>query len=220
MNCALIDNSSVSGKTLSEQREIERRPNLSMLALVSFASSFALARTFTILNPRTVFETSGFHIHHFWYGIVMLAVGGWLGISYNEPRIDRIAAIIFGAGGGLIGDEVGILVTFQSESYWAGISYTLIIIVLAFASILVLLNKYSRTILKEFGEFSSSRGSFYFAVFLAAISIAFLIDTNDPTIIAVTSTLIIVACITILVFFIQTIQRKLNRRRRIQNTSP
>jgi len=190
-----------------------------MLALVSFASSFALARAFTILNPRVVFETSGFHIHHFWYGIVMLAVGGWLGISYNEPRIGRIAAIMFGAGGGLIGDEIGILLTFQSESYWAGISYTFITIVLAFASMLALLNKYSRIILTEFGEFSSRRGSFYFAVFLAAISVAFLIDTTDPTIIAVTTILTIVACITILAFFTQAIRRKLDRRRRIENTS-
>jgi hypothetical protein len=45
----------------------------------------------------------------------MLAVGGWLGISYNNPRVDRVAAIIFGAGGGLIGDEAEILLTFKRQ---------------------------------------------------------------------------------------------------------
>jgi len=142
----------------------------------------------------------------------MLAVGGWLGISYNEPRIDRIAAIIFGAGGGLIGDEVGILLTFEGENYWAGISYTFAILILAIASILALINKYSRTILREFREFSSSKGSFYFAVFLAAISIAFLIDTNNPVVITVTGLLTTVACITILAFLVQRIRKWLNRR--------
>jgi len=74
----------------------------------------------------------------------------WLGISYNDPRVDRVAAIILGSGGGLTGDEAGILLTLDSNNYWAGVSYTFIIIFLASASILVLLNKYSRTVLKEF----------------------------------------------------------------------
>jgi hypothetical protein len=148
----------------------------------------------------------------------MLAIGGWLGISYNNPRIDRLAAIIFGAGGGLIGDEAGILLTFQSKNYWAGMTYTLITTLLASASILVLLNKYSRTILKEFKEFSSSRGGFYMAVFLAIISTAFLIDTTDPTVIAVTSLLTTVACVTIMAFLIQRIRERLNRGKRPESS--
>ncbi len=148
----------------TEDKGIEGRPSLSVLALISFALSFGIARLFTILNPL-VLRPSGFHIHHFWFGILMLAIGGWLGISYNDRRIDRIAAIIFGAGGGLIGDEVGILLTFRGENYWTGISYTFIIILLALASILVLVNKYSKVIMKELSEFSASRAGFYFAVF-------------------------------------------------------
>ena len=141
----------------------------------------------------------------------MLAVGGWLGISYNEPRIDRIAAIIFGAGGGLIGDEIGILMTFKGENYWASISYSFAILILAVASMLVLVNKYSRTILREFREFSSSRGSFYSAVFVAVISIAFLIDTSDPLVIVVTSVSSAVAITVILAFLVQGIRKLLNR---------
>lgn len=198
--------------------KIERRPNLSAVALVSFALSFAVARTFTTLSPHVILSPSGFHVHHFWYGIVMLAVGGWLGISYNDPRVDRVAAIIFGAGGGLIGDEAGILLTLRSNNYWAGASYTFIIIFLASASMLVLLNKYSRTVLKEFKEFSSSRGSFYLAVFVAVISTAFLLDTDDPTVIAVASLLTIVAWVTILAFLIQGIRGRLSRRQETESS--
>jgi hypothetical protein len=185
------------------------------VALVSFALSFAAARTFTILSPHAILYPSGLHVHHFWYGIIMLAVGGWLGISYNDPRIDRIAATIFGAGGGLIGDEAGILLTLRSENYWAEISYTFVIILLALGSILVLLTIYSRAILKEFNEFSSSRGGLYLAVFLAAVSMAFLMDTTDLTVIAVASLFTIVAWVTILTFLIRTIGERLSRRRKI-----
>jgi hypothetical protein len=142
----------------------------------------------------------------------MLAVGGWIGISYNEPRIDKLAAVIFGAGGGLIADEVGILLTFQGEYYWTGISYTFTMILLAFVSVLVLLNKYSKGILRDFIGFSGTRWGFYLAAFVAAISIAFLIDTENLVIIGVSGTLTIVACVIILSFFIQAIRRKIRRK--------
>jgi hypothetical protein len=199
------------GKTVMETKKFERRPNLSVLALISFASSFAVARAFTTLNPTTTLLTSGYHIHHFWYGIILLALGGWIGISYNEPRIDKIAAVIFGVGGGLIADEVGILLALEEHNYWAGISYTFVIILLAFASILVLVNKYSRAILRDFAGFSRSRGGLYLAVFFVALSFAFLIDTDNVAIIVISGTLGIIACIIILSFFAQAIRTRLRR---------
>jgi hypothetical protein len=182
-----------------------------VLALISFASAFAVARAFTTLSPKTTFITSGYHIHHFWYGIILLAIGGWIGISYNETRIDKIAAVIFGAGGGLIGDEVGILLALEEHNYWAGISYTFIVILLILASILVLVNKYSRAILRDFAGLSRSRSGLYSAVFLAALSFAFLIDTDDIVIILISGTLAFIACIIILSFFAQAIRKKLRK---------
>jgi hypothetical protein len=198
----------------SEEKKIERRPSLSMLALMSFVASFAAARTFTTLNPRAILSTGGFHIHHFWFGIIMLAIGGWLGLSYGGPRIDRLAAILFGAGGGLIGDEVGILLTFESENYWAGISYTFVIILIAFAPILALLSKYSKTIFREFTEFSRSHLSLYFGVFLATISVAFLTDADNTTVVAVSGFMTMIACLIILSYFIQRIRARQQKKRK------
>jgi len=202
-----------------EGKIVERRPNLSVLALISFACSFAIVRMFTFQNPSVTFRPFGFHIHHFWYGILMLAVGGWLGISYNDPRIDRISAIIFGAGGGLIGDEVGILVTFEGENYWAGISYTFATILLAVTSILVLINKYSAVIKKEFGVLSGTRGGFYLAVFIEAVSLAFLIDANNLLIIIVASVIAVIAFCVIVSFFFQTIKKRLDKKLRVLQSS-
>lgn len=159
-----------------ENEKIKERPNLSVLALVSFLASFMVARIFTTLSPNTVLISGSYHIHHYWYGLIILAIGGWLGISYENERINRVAAILFGAGGGIIGDEVGLLLT---SEYWTGITFTFLMIFLAFASILILLFRFSRIILNEFSQFFRSQTSFYLGVFLATISVAFILETND-----------------------------------------
>ncbi len=192
-----------------EVSKMERRPNLSVLALISFIASFVIARTFTTLAPDTILLTGTMHIHHFWYGILMMATGGWLGISYNDERIDRLAAVIFGAGGGLIGDEAGLLLTF--ENYWTGLTYTIVMGFLAFASILILIVRYSKVIMEEFAGFARRRASLYFGVFLATISVAFLIDTDNLTIIAVSSASIAAAFLMIATYLVQRIRRRNKR---------
>jgi hypothetical protein len=184
------------------------KPNLSLLALVSFIGSFIIARTFTTFNPNFVLISGDLHIHHFWYGLAMLAIGGWLGISYESERIIRLAAILFGAGGGLIGDEVGLLLTLESENYWAGITYTIIIMFLASASILILLVRYSRLIRMEFTQFLRSNASLYFGVFLAAVSVAFILETGNIIVITVSSILTLAACLIILAYFVQKIKTR------------
>jgi len=191
---------------VSEEEKIKRRPNLSVLALVSFIASFAIARTFTTLNPNVIALTGDFHIHHFWYGIIMMAIGGWLGISYNDERVNRLAAVLFGAGGGLIGDEAGLLLTFKD--YWAAPTYTVITIFLALVSILLLIAKYSKTIITEFTGFARTNASLYFGVFLLTISIALMTDTNNLIIFAAFSASAAVACAIILSYFAQRIIRK------------
>jgi len=136
----------------------------------------------------------------------MLAIGGWLGISYHSERIDRLAAILFGAGGGIIGDEIGLLLTL--ENYWAEITYTFIVVFLTFASMIILLNKYRKLIRTEFTQFLRSNASLYFGVFLAAVSIAFILETDNAAVIVVSSAFAVIACVIILAYFIQLIRTK------------
>jgi len=191
------------------ETKIKTKPNLSILALISFTASFMIARIFTTLYPNTVLVGGGFHIHHFWYGLAMLVIGGWLGISIENERINRVAAILFGAGGGLIGDEVGLLLTLESESYWTEITYTFVIMFLTFTSTLILLNKYSKIIRTEFTQFLGSNASLYFGVFLAAVSAAFISETDNITVIAISGSLAVIACIIITAYFIQRIRIRL-----------
>lgn len=189
----------------SPERKMKARPYFSLLALISFIVSFSVARIFTTFKPDIVLISSGIHIHHFWYGLAMLVIGGWLGISYTSERIDRIAAILFGAGGGLVGDEVGLLLTF--ENYWTEITYTFMIILLTFISMLFLLNRYSKVIRTEIHEFASVNRCLYVGILLFAISIAFLLEIENVFITIILSGILIVSCALIFTFILHRFLR-------------
>ncbi len=177
------------------------RAHLATLALLSFIFSFIAARTFTTFYPSTVLVSNGIHVHHFWYGIALLAIGGWLGIGYENTETGRVAAILYGAGGGLIVDEVGLLLTFGN--YWTGITYTFLIILLAFVTVLMLFNRYQLLIVTELAELVSNKVSFYLGVFLAAASVAFITQTNNALVEAIAGGLTIIGIILIITYLIR-----------------
>jgi len=183
------------------ERGFQPRAHLATIALLAFIFSFIAARTFTTFYPSTVLVSNGIHVHHFWYGVVLLAVGGWLGISYNHRETNRVAAILYGAGGGLIVDEVGLLLTFGN--YWTGLTYTFLVILLAFVTILTLFNMYRQLILAELAEFTSSKGSLYLGVFIVAVSTAFTVQTTNASILAISSGLTIIGIIIIVTYLVR-----------------
>jgi hypothetical protein len=184
---------------------MKEKPSLSVLALICFLVSFVIARTFTTISPDTVLVSGSLRIHHFWFGLIMLAVGGWLGISYNDVKIERFAAVLFGAGGGLVVDEVGLLLTLESENYWAGITYTFAILFVTFVSVLILISRYHRVIHTEFTEFLNSNASLYTGIFLAAVSIAFIVESDSIITITVASAIAIVSGIVIMAYLVERV---------------
>ena len=185
--------------------KVEWRPHLSVLALVSFLSVFAVIRAFTMLSPSSTFSLFGFHIHHFWYGLILLLVAGWVGITCKGQLVDEFAAVVFGAGGALVGDEVGILLTFNGKDYWSGVSYTTIMIIVTSVLIIAFFARYSRTMLKDFGALARNRRGFYAGILLTVVSLAFLIDTNNIFVIAVSSVFAAVGCALLVSFFARAI---------------
>jgi len=186
---------------------MKTKPNLSMVALVSFILAFTVARIFTIVYPAAALHIAGFRIHHFWYGIGLIAIGGWLGISVESERISRVAAILFGSGGGLIVDEVGLLLTLSAPAYWEEFTYTFVIVLLTVVSMLILLVRYSKVISAEFTQFLRSNASLYIGIFLAAISAAFIL-TSNLIIRTASSITTLVAVIFIVVYFVHRISSK------------
>jgi hypothetical protein len=189
------------------KQKFKPRAHLAIAALVSFILAFVVARTFTTFFPSTVLVSNGIHIHHFWYGIVLLAIGGWLGISFNDKDTDRLAAILSGAGGGLIVDEVGLLLTFGN--YWTSLTYTFLTVFLAFIFVLILFNLYREIIVEEFKEFLGSNASIYFGVFLFAISVAFITQTSNVLVVATSSALATAALVICLAYIVLWLRKYL-----------
>ncbi len=174
-----------------QKLEKASRPNLSFIMLSTFLSSFAVARIFTGFFPSTVLVVQGIHVHHFWYGLALIVVGGWLGINYRDDHIERFAAIIFGIGGGLVGDEIGLLLTFGD--YYSELTYTFLIALLAFSFMATLFKRHGKTIIAELYGFSRRYVDLYVGLFLAFTSSAFLIQSDNTSVILLSSIIFIVA---------------------------
>ena len=65
----------------------------------------------------------GYHIHHFYFGFIMICIAAWLSIVGSKFLSRRQLAILFGSGLGLFMDEVGLLLTWGD--YFAGLTYLL-----------------------------------------------------------------------------------------------
>ena len=180
--------------------QFEARVHLATVALVSFISGFLVARTFTTFFPSRVILTSGIHIHHFWFGIILLAVGGWLGINYRHKDIDIAAAILYGVGGGLIVDEVGLLLTFGD--YWTGLTWVILVVMLAVISVLILLTRYRKQIREELSEHLSGKLALTLGIFLAALSIPFILQTDNFAVILGFVGVTVAAVVILAAFFI------------------
>jgi len=171
------------------------KPNLSFIMLISFLASFAVTRVFTSFFPAAILEFHGYHVHHFWYGLALLTIGGWLGINYRDDHTERIAAIIFGVGGGLVGDEIGLLITLGD--YYSELTYTFVISLLAFASLVTLFKRHGQAIITELFGFFRSNIDLYVSLLLAFVSLAFLIQSDNWLVILLSGVTFVVALVLI-----------------------
>ncbi|MDR3559507.1 MAG: hypothetical protein P4L58_03845 [Candidatus Pacebacteria bacterium] len=88
------------------------------IVLVSFLAAFAVAHLYALHFTHYVY-IKGYHIHHFYFGTVALALGGILGIlndSHHKRRIEFASALI-GIGMGLFADEIGLLLNCTSQNH-------------------------------------------------------------------------------------------------------
>ncbi len=70
----------------------------------------------------------GYHIHHFYFGILLLSIAGWLAIVGNKNYSKEKLAVMYGVGLGLFMDEIGMLLT--EGYYYSSLSYLLGVLLL------------------------------------------------------------------------------------------
>jgi len=160
-------------------QEVQRtifRHGLAFYGTLAFVAGFLGARPFATLNPKVVVVQGGIHFHHFWYGLALIIVAGWIGIALSDAWLGRNLAIVFGLGAGLIGDEVGLLLTFGD--YTSNITEIFFVAAIAFIILATLLSKGRKHIEKEVINIGWRERGTQVGVFLGAFSAIFFASEN------------------------------------------
>lgn len=104
-------------------------------AFIAFVSSIGISRLIVLdaEKGKALFGylyIKGYHIHHFYYGILLLILSNWMALIKYKRLYKRVfkgvASIMFGGGLGLVVDEFGLLLTMEfglKGNYWAPQSY-------------------------------------------------------------------------------------------------
>ena len=157
---------------LEETNAPRFKHDLSFLATLAFAGGFFGARLFHLAFPSLMIITqTGIHFHHFWYGLLMIGVAGWLGIVDNDPKLARIYAVVFGVGVGFVGDEVGLLLTFGD--YFSPLTQDFFVAAMAFLILTALMFRYGKQIKKNLLGLSRREQLRWGGVFLVLFSTIF-----------------------------------------------
>ena len=161
---------------VQEVRRTVFRHGLAFYGTLAFVASLLGARLFATLNPTVTVVRGGIHFHHFWYGLAMVVSTGWLGITLSNERMGRNLAIIFGLGAGLIGDEVGLLLTFGD--YTSNLTEIFFVSAIAFIILVTLLSRGRKHIEREVINLSRKERLTQVGVFLGAFSVIFFAAGN------------------------------------------
>lgn len=100
---------------------------ISFLILLSFLSSFFIARIYALLAaPMLIIKN--IHIHHLNYGIIFLAVAGFLSFYLSNSKFRNKIIVLYGIGLGLTFDELALWLHLENH-YWERASYDAIVII-------------------------------------------------------------------------------------------
>ena len=113
-----------------------------MAGAAAFGFSVIAARLTSIWAPRFHWEPQpGLHIHHYVYGIFLLAVAGYLALWFKSPRVTPWLALMYGVGVGLTFDEFGMWLNpgLTRGARWNTSGLTIVIIVVGLGALLPIL---------------------------------------------------------------------------------
>ena len=104
---------------------------------VAFLITFGGARILSYLYPNFFIQIiTDLRIHHFAYGVLVLAGSGYLALVNNGPRVKYLIALLHGFGLGLAFDEFGIWLRLSDHSS-ARWSYDGLIVLIAFFILMI-----------------------------------------------------------------------------------
>ena len=112
-----------------------RRNQIPFWILAGFLPTFIIARTIVDKSPGLFLKVHGTHVHHFTYGIIVLAVTGFVSLVWTRPA-RALLAIAYGIGLALAFDEFGMWLHLTND-YSIDTSEDVMVGILAFLVFLV-----------------------------------------------------------------------------------
>jgi hypothetical protein len=105
------------------QQHVDYRRQAALWMWVTFIATFIFLRLLTfgiryqLLPVKNVVTSSGLHIHHFVWGILILLIVGFLGITLWSERLHPWLGAVFGIGAALVLDEYALWLNLK-DVYW------------------------------------------------------------------------------------------------------
>lgn len=107
---------------------VDRKQEANFWILYSFLVAFLTSRFVVYFFPEFSISLNGVHVHHFAYGIILLAISGLLALNGLHEKRLRLVSVIYGLGLGYAADEFGMWIHLQDD-YWVRQSYDAVIVV-------------------------------------------------------------------------------------------
>jgi len=114
----------------------ERSRYLPFWVLVGFLPTFIIERTLVHHYPDLFIKVHGLHVHHFTWGVFVLAIVGFISIVAKNPPARRWLALFYGVGLALAFDEFGMWLRLTNE-YNLDQSEDVMVAILVFLVIIV-----------------------------------------------------------------------------------
>ncbi|WP_299958735.1 hypothetical protein [uncultured Modestobacter sp.] len=111
-----------SGRRPHRLREVAATRRGYVLAWWGFTATFALLRLVTwLIREDLTFlgdvAVGGTHLHHYLWGILLIAVTGGAALGNRPPKVRAALGLFFGVGLALVVDEAALLIQLE-DVYW------------------------------------------------------------------------------------------------------
>ncbi len=172
------------------------RHGLTFIATLAFVTTFFGSRLFTTLFPTTVVMQGAVHVHHFWYGIGLMSIAGWMGIAWRDEKFYRLYAVLYGLGAGLLGDEVGLLLTFGN--YQSELTYMFFVGAISAVIIGTLVTRYWNQLERDVLRLNMRERMVLVVAYIGGFSVFLFFLFSGVSLIAVPIALVVLALLVLL----------------------
>ena len=114
---------------VAHEKATSAQKNLPLRVLLTLLVTVVVARALVFFTPNWFHtEIADTHIHHLTWGILLLALCGYLNVVYRGKKWRPWLALLYGVGLGLTFDEFAMWIKLTTN-YWSWLSYSAVLVI-------------------------------------------------------------------------------------------